>query len=230
MVQTITGRTAAPSSESGPPWRLVWIVIGLAVALVAGGITTWALVSSRASSGRAAPPGVVDDAGLVAAGTGPVTVEVYVDFLCPLCRTFVGNMNPSFSRLLAANRIRLVWHPVSYFDEQSKPPGYATRAAASVACAADAGKLAAYGNALLYLQPPQGAAGLSDDQLIDIAGDAGIITPLFARCVRSRTYAGWIADAGRQAADRGVTALPAVFVNGRPIADPSVANIEAATQ
>lgn len=229
MVQTITGRTVPRPPEPGPPWRLVWIVIGLAVVLIGGGLTTWAVINSRSSAGHAEPAGAVEGTGLVAAGTGPVTVEVYLDFLCPLCKTFVANMNPSFSRLLAANRIRLVWHPVAYLDSHSQPPGYATRAAASVACAADAGKLAAYGNALLFLQPPEGGPGLSDDQLIDAAGNAGIITPLFARCVRSQTYVAWVADAGRRAADRGITALPAVFVDGRAIPDPSIANIESAT-
>ena len=166
--------------------------------------------------------------GLVAAGNGPVKVEVYFDFLCPFCKQFEATVTPTLDQMVSAGKITLIWHPLGFLDSHSKPTGYSTHSAASAGCASDAAKLKAYGEALFAAQPPEGGPGLSDDQLIDIAGNAGIINPAFASCVRDAKYAPWVAQLTNQAVERGVTATPTVLVNGKVVQPPTAEAVTAA--
>ena len=166
--------------------------------------------------------------GLVAAGNGPVKVEVYFDFLCPFCKQFEATVTPTLDQMVSAGKITLIWHPLGFLDSHSKPTGYSTHSAASAGCASDAAKLKPYGEALFAAQPPEGGPGLSDDQLIDIAGNAGIINPAFAACVRDGKDAPWVTQLTNQAVERGVTATPTVLVNGKVVQPPTAEAVTAA--
>ncbi|HLT10340.1 MAG TPA: thioredoxin domain-containing protein [Micromonosporaceae bacterium] len=211
--------------------RTTWISVAAIAVLLIAGLIGFAVWRSDGSTGYATPAGITDDggtdSGIVAAGSGPVTVEVYLDFLCPACKQFEAEANPVLDQLVAENRIRLVWHPLGFLDRLSSPPGYSTQAAAAAGCAADEGKLKAFGDALFARQPAEGGPGLSDDEIIEIGGEVGLITPSFAQCVRDGTYRGWVDHVTNEAARRGVTATPTVFVDGVQV-NPTGAEIAAA--
>jgi protein-disulfide isomerase len=81
---------------------------------------------------------------------------------------------------------------------------------------------------MLYAaQPAEGSIGLSDDQLIDMAGRIGIITPSFAACVRDVRYRDWVNNVNAQAKARGISETPTVFVNNKlvPLAGPDTINV-----
>jgi protein-disulfide isomerase len=118
--------------------------------------------------------------------------------------------------MIAKNQITLVYHPVAMLDELTKTQ-YSTRAADSAACAADRGAFLPYTQALFANQPTAHSAGISDDDLIQLAGRAGIIDPRFAQCVRAETYRGWIAQETRLASAHPVAGAPNVLVDGKPI-------------
>jgi protein-disulfide isomerase len=204
-----------------------WITIGAVAVLVVAGLVGWGIHQTRKPDAFATPAGVADGGG-VSAGEGPVTVDVYLDFLCPACTTFYAKATGALDQMVADGKIRLVWHPLGLQDQASSPAGYSTRAASSAGCASDAGRLKPYAGALLAQQPLKGGAGLSDDQLIEIAGYAGIIAPSFAQCVRTMKYRDWVAHLTDLATRSGVNQTPAVLVAGKKIDDPSVANIQAA--
>lgn len=211
--------------------RILVTVAAVAVLVVAI-IVGFAVYRSQKPAAVVIPAGVSDvggnQSGLVAAGNGPVKVEVYFDFLCPFCKQFEATVTPSLDQLVAAGKITLIWHPLGFLDSHSKPTGYSTHAAASAGCASDAAKLKPYGEALFAAQPPEGGPGLSDDQLIEIAGNAGIINPAFAACVRDAKYAPWVTQLTNQAVQRGVTATPTVLVNGKPVQPPTAEAVNAA--
>jgi protein-disulfide isomerase len=127
--------------------------------------------------------------------------------------------------LVAQNRIRLVWHPLG---GGTNPTDDATRAANAAACAADAGKLRPFADALFANQAPRGSPGLSDDQIMDIAGPVGLNAPSFAACVRDQRYWDWVGIVDARAAERGITTAPAVYVNGMPLDRPSAQALVAA--
>jgi protein-disulfide isomerase len=212
--------------------RTIWISVIAALVLVVAGIIGWGILRSQSPDEFVAPPGVTDDggnqAGIVAAGNGPDTVEVYLDFLCPACRQFETVATPTLNQLAADGKIRLVWHTLGFLDSRSSPAGYSTRAANASACAADAGKLKAYGEALFANQPAEGGPGLSDDQLIDLGGPVGLNAPSFAQCVRDMKYRDWVSNVNDKAAQRGVFQTPTVYVNGQVLPQPTPENITAA--
>jgi protein-disulfide isomerase len=168
--------------------------------------------------------------GVIIGGSGPVRVDVYIDYACPQCKKMAASTSGMFSQLVAANAITLVYHPLAVLDSAS-PTQFSTRAGNSATCAASLGAFPAYSNLLFARQPKANSAGLSDDELVQIAGQAGLINPDFAKCVRDGTYDKWIAVQNATAAKARIAA-PAVLVNGKlvgiPGATPSVAQLSAA--
>jgi len=210
-----------------------WISVIAIFLLVIAGLIGFAVYETHKPSSMAVPSHTSDlggaNTGLVVAGSGPVTVEVYLDFMCPHCKEFETTVTPTLNQLVAANKITLIWHPVNILDDSSTTK-YSTRAGSSAGCAADApgNKLQGYGEALFANQPAEGSAGLSDDQIIEIAGNAGINTPEFAQCVRGQKYADWVNQVTNSMFQRGYNATPTVLVNGKPVANPTAANVQAA--
>jgi protein-disulfide isomerase len=210
-----------------------WITVGAVVLLVVAGLVGFTVYQTHKKSTVATPTAATSvgapNSGLVAGGSGPVTVEAYLDFQCPHCKDFESTVSPTLNQLIAANKIRLVWHPVNILDGSSTTH-YSTRAGNSAACAADApgDKLKAYGEALFANQPAEGGSGLTDDQIINIAGNVGINTPEFAQCVRNQTYNGWVDKVTNSMFQRGYNGTPTVLVNGKQVTDPTAANVQAA--
>jgi len=159
----------------------------------------------------------------IATGTGPVTVDAYIDFLCPYCRAFEQASGAGLDQLIADRAITLVYHPMAFLDDASTTR-YSSRAGAASACAADGGQFLAYARVLFQNQPPEGGAGLPDDELIALAAAAGLAGPDFGDCVRSGLYLPWPDWVTQSAAERGVEATPTVLVNGAQVA-PDVTSI-----
>jgi protein-disulfide isomerase len=212
--------------------RTTWTALIAVGVLIIAGLVGWAAsAAQRPGPDFAVPAGVTDiggdHSGLHVAGDGPVTVEVYLDFICPACRQFEESAGPALDQLLAENKITLVWHTLGFLDDASTTD-YSTRAASAAGCASDGGKLNEYGEALFARQPPEGGSGLSDDELIEIGGPVGLNAPAFAQCVRGLDYRDWVDHVNASAARRGVNATPSVFVDGTLLDRPTVDSLQAA--
>ncbi len=197
--------------------------------LAAAGVITWRVAEARRPAPFAVPAHVTNDGGpnagiLVADEGGAIPVDVYQDFLCVRCRQFASDTTATLNQLVADKKIKLIWHPVSLLDNMTNPPGYSMRTASAVGCAGNVSmnKMKAFGEMLYSIQPAEGSVGLSDDQLIDMAGRIGIITPSFAACVRDVRYRDWVNNVNAQAKARGISETPTVFVNNKlvPLAGP----------
>jgi len=162
------------------------------------------------------PAGASADGEGIALGTGAVRVDVYVDFLCPLCKRFEKLAAGRLRRLVQHGAIRLVYHPLALLDTRSTT-SYSSRASAASGCASDAGAFAEYKDALFANQPSQGGAGLSDHALIQLGRMVGITSPTFDECVAGGTYLQWAAYVTERAVQRGVSDTPRVFVAGVPV-------------
>jgi len=211
-----------------------WITVIAVLALFLAGVIGYSVYHSQKPTTFAVPTGVTDDggsqAGLHVAGSGPVKVEVYLDYLCPFCKQFETSATPTINQMLADNKITLVWHTLSILDANTSPPGYSRRAANAAACASGYGKLKEYGEALYAHQPAEGSAGLTDDQLIDVAGPVGLNQPEFAQCVRNGTYKDWAGTVNDKAAQAGIVSTPTVLVNGKKLPQPTADALTAAVQ
>jgi protein-disulfide isomerase len=82
---------------------------------------------------------------------------------------------------------------------------------------------------LLYAnQPDESGSGLTDDQLIAYAAQAGASGPTVEQQIRDLTYGDWVKQVTDQASKDGVTGTPTVFVNGRKLADLTADGLTAA--
>lgn len=153
--------------------RTTFIAVGAlaVVALVVGVVT---LINSRDSGAAPVPTyPVASNGGIVVAGNGPIVVDVYSDFLCPVCERFEDRYGTELTEAMNAGQITVRYHTLAILDEQTTPPGYSTRAAAAALCAADANVYPAFHARLYRDQPAEGSAGLADEQLIGVGRELG---------------------------------------------------------
>ncbi|MGH3715541.1 MAG: DsbA family protein [Micromonosporaceae bacterium] len=194
---------------------LVTSAVVAALLLVAGLIGYGVYVNQRPEQVNAPREAVQSGTGL-SVGDGPVTVDLYVDFLCPACKQYEEQASPTLHRYLDEGKITLVYHPLNILDRLSTTD-YSTRAGAAAAVAAEEGTLLEYAEALFAQQPPEGGAGLTDQQLIEIGRSVGLTSDRFAKAVTSDKYHDWMTYVTAKADERGVRGTPTVLVNGEPV-------------
>lgn len=198
------------------------------VLLIAGmaGVVVWQ--ASQPDDVVAPELATADGLGLPV-GTGPVTVDIYLDFLCPACKQFHDAARTTLDSYLADGTITLVYRPIAILDRLTTT-GFSTRAAAAAGCAATGGAIDEFVAAMMANQPAEGSAGLSDDEIAQIAAGAGLAGPGFGECLADGTYRGWVDRATDAASDRGVNGTPTVFVNGDRLALSGIEDLVAAIE
>jgi protein-disulfide isomerase len=215
-------------------FRTVIAVAALA-AIAALGLAGCAPASDTGGSGSASsaplPTGTVGaahlDDGYLAAGTGPKTVDVYIDPMCPICGAFEQANGEQLANLVDAGTITLRLHPMTFLNRASQGTDYSTRAAAALTCVAAADSTPTGDTTLKYVaalfenQPKENSKGLADAKLIQLA--SGVGAPDIMSCVTDGTYQGWVNRANDAAlsgpiegADiKAVEGTPTVLVNGK---------------
>jgi protein-disulfide isomerase len=161
-------------------------------------------------------------------GDGRVTVDAYIDFLCPFCRQFELAAGPALAGLVADGQISLAYHPMNFLDEASTTR-YSTRASAASGCASDGGKFVEFTHQMFVGQPPEGGAGLTDKEITEIGVAAGVDQAAFASCLGDGRYHDWPTFVTSRAAQAGVEGTPTVRVNGTDI-EPDGESLTAAVQ
>lgn len=137
-----------------------------------------------ARSGRGVEPTYAATASgaVVTAGNGPVVVDVYEDYLCPVCERFEQRYGDELTTALNEGKVTARFHTISILDSRTDPEGYSSRAANAALCAVPAGIYPGYHKKLFAEQPAEGSAGLSDEQLIAFGTELGAKGD-FAGCV-----------------------------------------------
>ena len=208
------------------PYRVArWVGTGILVALVVAVIAV--VVRDPAGTDRAATttdsgvvaPGGLGPEGSITIGDGPVTVTVYFDYLCPACGAFEEANGETLQQLLLAEDVTVDLRPISFLDRLSEGTEYSTRSANALATVVDADPdhVWSFHRALYAHQPPEGAEGLTDDQLAGIARDVGVplqVTALFAE----GRHEEWVVQQTARAFDSGIEGTPTILVDGEPFA------------
>jgi protein-disulfide isomerase len=207
---------------------LLTTAIAVAVLLIAG-LISWGVLAGQSATAKdaAVPPAAVDEGTGFAVGNGPVKVDIYEDFMCPICGTFEEQAGPTLAKLAADGKVTVVYHPIAILDRYSSTQ-YSTRAAAASAAAAQGGAFLAFHDALFDRQPAEGGAGLDDATLVDIGRSVGLTDATFADAVTVGTYRGWATQVTDTASARGVTGTPTVLVNGKKLDNPTPEALTAA--
>ena len=95
-----------------------------AVVLVVAALTGWAVMAGQQDDAGATPPSAVAGGYGFAQGDGPVTIDVYADFLCPLCRQFEQQSGATLDQLAADRKATVVYHPIAILDHLSAGTRY----------------------------------------------------------------------------------------------------------
>jgi protein-disulfide isomerase len=133
---------------------------------------------------------VTRDGGVVAVGKSDakVTLDVYEDFLCPVCHQFENTYGTNIEKHVADGTVQVRYHMLPMLNERSDPAGYSMDSANAGLCAADAGMFPAYHKNLFDNQPEEGSRGWDDQQLAKLGTDLGIKSADFTTCVTSGKY------------------------------------------
>ncbi len=173
----------------------------------------------------------------------PVTLDVWSDFQCTACGSFVRNTEPQVvSNLVETGKLKLSYHDFIIIDSYVSGGHESIDAATAARCAAEQGKFWPYHDWLFANQKAENSNAFKRQKLDDIAVAAGLDQGTFDACydggkTRSAAEAEsnqglklQFTDANGQATT-GIAHTPTLLINGKEVAsyDAIVAAVNAAT-
>lgn len=185
--------TAARGSGGGSRGVIAGVAIVVLLALVVG-CGLWLQNRNKAGAPSVAIPvaaagteyrvAAQGDTIVTGSPQAPVTIDVYEDFMCPICGQFEKLYHQRFAQAAADGKAKVVYHPVAILDDYSVPAGYSTRAASATFCATQAGIFPRFHGSLFAAQPPENGHGWTSAQLQQLGRSLGA-GDSFARCVQA---------------------------------------------
>lgn len=216
--------------------RRTLIVSAAAVAVIVVAVAAFVLVKSQNKAKTVAAGGVAGSTasyGFVVGDTAaPASLVVYEDFQCPACKSFEDLDGSTVDKYVADGKLKVEYRPIAFLNGQSSTE-YSTRSLNAAACVTDNTDTTTFKkfHDLLYAnQPAEGSAGLTDDQLITYAKQAGATSPAVGTCIKDQTFKDWASSATDAASRAGVSATPTAQLNGQDLPSSSLAPVGAFTQ
>lgn len=186
----------------------------ISAAIIFSGAPRSGVANSAVAQDKAAPQIVKVDARADAPkqGNGKVVIEVFSDFQCPFCQSFVQNAYKDIKvKYIDTGKATMVFrhNPLSFHVNAQK-------AAEASECASRQGRFWPYHD-LLFANMKSDGAGLDTASLKSYATQLALDTAAFNRCLDGgEATAAVKADlaAGQKA---GVSGTPTIFINGEKI-------------
>lgn len=190
--------------------NLVIIMVGFIVTV---GVV-FSIISNRASSNFEIPAAVspTDGYGIVLNPTATPKIDVYVDYQCPACRAFELMNGGYLNEVIAQNKAKVVFHPMTFIGPES------ILAANAAACSADENRFVDMNLALFQNQPAGENSGKwGNESLIALGNSVGITSEKFKQCVNDGKYVKWTRNITVESGKRNVNSTPTIFINGKPL-------------
>ena len=208
---------------------VVWIVIGLVVVGLFAALIAYIVrqgdVQELSGAGQSTPAVASENGGFGVGASGVVggddldakrvRLDIYFDFMCPVCSQFEEFRGPEIDALRTAGTADVYYHPISILDRASQGTSYSTRAAsAGVLIAQEApDKFLDFTKAMFSNQPEEGTTGLTEAEIQAIATSAGVPADVVAK-IPDLAYTSWVRSATEKASVDGVGGTPSVALNG----------------
>lgn len=163
---------------------------------------------------------------------GALSIVIYYDYLCPYCALF-EKTNGDLLKLLLKDGASLELHPITILPGSSVGAHYSERAANAFACVSNFQPEAALSlHSILFAnQPSEDSAGLTDNQLIELAAEAGVrADQRIDKCISDLSFLNWVEQSTHRALTEPIPnsdlhyifSTPTVLVNGHQYkGDPS---------
>ncbi|MCI1019226.1 thioredoxin domain-containing protein [Microbacterium sp. C5A9] len=194
-----------------------WFVIGVsaAVVVVLAVLATVVVLLNNQANDPGATPTANDsfnsETGAISFGEGEDEVSIFVDFQCPVCKSFEEQYGEALETAAADGRITLNYHPIAILDRYSQGTEYSSRSAGAAVCVAESTPelYLDYAKTLFDNQPAENGSGLTTEQLADFATQVGADDAV--SCITDETYRKF----GKAQADKHeISGTPTVEVNG----------------
>ncbi|GGB40234.1 hypothetical protein GCM10011492_33790 [Flexivirga endophytica] len=220
-------KLAASKPKDGPSKGLIGGIIA-AVIVVVVIVAVFVTQANKSSSfAGSVPKGGTDNAdGLraypdVKLKSGAPTVDLYEDFQCPICNDLEKSNGEQILKMAKDGQVKVVWHLMTFLEDNFRNQPASTIAANGLYCAADAGKAAEYHTKAFAGQRPEQQEAQGDSfTKADIkkygkqAGIAGAKLTKFNSCVDKGSYNKYVKSTMDKAGKNGVTGTPTLFING----------------
>lgn len=199
-------------------WFAIWVSVAVVVVLV--GVAALVVVMNNSSSAPAEAPkasNIDTETGAISFGDGSQTVDTFIDFICPYCNQFEQSEGSTINGLVQDGTITLNVHPLGVLDRASQGTEYSSRAASAMYAVAvrDPDNAYAFMQALFENQPAESTPGLTDEQIVDVAKQAGVnVTSDLENDITSHRYLKYVQT---QTLPDGAQGTPTVLVNGNMI-------------
>ena len=156
---------------------------------------------------------------------GVLDIQMYVDYLCPICGQFEKTNGDYITSLIDNGGATVEIHPIAILDRLSQGTKYSTRATNAAACVANYSPNEYYDfhNLLFANQPEENTTGLTDDQIVDLATQAKVKKASDVEsCIRDQDFKAWVGTSTARALNGPipnsnvdkVQGTPTVIVNG----------------
>lgn len=185
---------------------LYWIIGGIAAAA----ILVLALVVLNLNTAQ--PPALtpkVTSGRTWGQADAPVTIEMYGDFQCPICRQADLTLRSIAPKYIDTGKAKIVFHNFAFIGQES------TWAAEAAECANDQGKFWDYASYVYDHQVGENVGGFVQTNLKQFGQAVGLDANIFNACVDSNKYESLIASELAQGQALGVSATPTFVINGQ---------------
>jgi protein-disulfide isomerase len=200
-----------------------WLVIGMvSLVVVTGVVFSIMSSSSKATESFTALEGFTMAEAVTAtinpaAGSGltlnpgaPVTIDLWEDPQCPVCRIFETSIGAYIDTQVRTKKATVVYHVLSFLGPES------VRAANAMMCAADEGHYLDFHQAIYTVQPELENSGFfSNVNLIKIGDYIGLTSKTFTDCVTQGSKLEIVKAHEDSMPTYKVNGTPTVFINGK---------------
>ncbi len=200
-----------------------WLVIGMVSLVVVTGVVFSIMSSStKANESFTALKGFTMGEAVTAtinpaAGSGltlnpgaPVTIDLWEDPQCPVCRIFETSIGAYIDTQVRTKKATVVYHVLSFLGPES------IRAANAMMCAADEGHYLDFHQAIYTVQPALENSGFfSNENLIKIGDYIGLTSKSFTDCVTQGSKLEIVKAHEDSMPTYKVNGTPTVFINGK---------------
>ena len=131
----------------------------------------------------------------------PVHITTYVDWACPVCKSFEEANFDQIQDMVTSGKAVLEIKPVAIVDRAYTGDRYASRINNAAACIAnyDPDSFLKIEKAVYDKQPAEGSAGLSNNQIIRLMHDSGLDDPKVDACIRGESFKNWVKSTTQRA-------------------------------
>ena len=200
------------ASNSGDKGTRNLVLIMVAFIVVVGVI--FSVISNRANSNYEIPATVSasDGYGIALNPTASPKIDVYIDYQCPACKAFEIQNGAYLNEVIAQNKAKVVFHPMTFIGPES------ILAANAAACSADENKFIDMNLALFQNQPAGENTGKwTNGTLIAIGNAVGVTSDNFKQCVNEGKYVKWTRNIIDDSAKANINSTPTILINGKPL-------------